>query len=363
MSANAGEGDGQGMVEVQIVPDPDIGGTASALLGMAVDDEEEDWEDCSDSEQSDCDEENWKIGLVEAPVVPEALNPEFFPSKVGGDPAWLDPKNLPSDADLRCQAKVRGETCGQRLSFLLQVYAPISDGPPEAFHRSIFLFVCSNVLCCGKQGSVRAFRSQLPRENPYYSYEPPEYPDERPKVSEIVEEEEENDMSGGAADAVVEAGRKCKEEGNMLYKASDYEAAVSKYCEALEQMRATACAHKKNGEGREGGGGGDGVLEPWLKGTSASVRAEYARICSNVGECWLKQQHFARVVAECSKAIAADANNVKAWYRRAKGWTGIAQRQDAASFGAAQKARDDLTRALKVYADVCWRMLTYADVC
>ena len=245
MSANAGEGDGQGMVEVQIVPDPDIGGTASALLGMAVDDEEEDWEDCSDSEQSDCDEENWKIGLVEAPVVPEALNPEFFPSKVGGDPAWLDPENLPSDADLRCQAKVRGETCGQRLSFLLQVYAPISDGPPEAFHRSIFLFVCSNVLCCGKQGSVRAFRSQLPRENPYYSHEPPEYPDERPKVSEIVEEEEEKDMSGAAADAVVEAGRKCKEEGNMLYKASDYEAAVSKYCEALEQMRATACAHKK----------------------------------------------------------------------------------------------------------------------
>ena len=216
-------------------PQPDVGGTATALLGMAVgggggggggeedeedeedEDDEEDWEDCTDSDE---DEDTCKIGLVEAPSMPEALNPEFFPSKVGGDPAWLDPANLPAAEDLRCKACIKGETCGRRLVYLLQIYAPVAEGPPDAFHRSVFLFTCANPGCAGKQGSCRAFRCQLPRKNPFYSYEPPEYPDERPKIVQV---EETEDEEGSAAARVVgeratAAGQALKEAGNMRYK-------------------------------------------------------------------------------------------------------------------------------------------------
>jgi len=45
-------------------------------------DDSEDWEDCTDIDSDEEDEGYWKIGLVEAPKIPEALNAEFFPSKV-----------------------------------------------------------------------------------------------------------------------------------------------------------------------------------------------------------------------------------------------------------------------------------------
>lgn len=229
------------------VPQADVDGAATAVLGMAVDgedeqDDDDEWEDCTDSEEEE--EDSCKIGLVEAPSIPEALKPEYFPSKVGGDPAWLDPENLPAADDLRCQASVKGEVCGRRLVFLLQIYAPLNEGPPEAFHRSVFLFICSNPLCAGKQGSCRAFRCQLPRRNPFYSFEPPEYPDERPKIVQV---EEQEDAAAAAADseamlqagrAAVSAGRGLKEEGNASYKENDYHGAVGKYTEALEAMRA-----------------------------------------------------------------------------------------------------------------------------
>jgi Tfp pilus assembly protein PilF len=78
------------------------------------------------------------------------------------------------------------------------------------------------------------------------------------------------------------------------------------------------------------------------------VREEYARIRSNMGECFLKLGKFERAVVECSRALAADVSNVKAWYRRAKGWSGICGRGSASGYGAAQKARDDVTAALKL---------------
>ena len=95
----------------------------------------------------------------------------FFASKLGGKPAWLNLAALPSAADLQCGA------CSGPTKFLLQIYAPIDH--PNGFHRSVFLFLCPNSKCWGREGegkrTVLALRSQLPRQNPFYSPEPPTF--------------------------------------------------------------------------------------------------------------------------------------------------------------------------------------------
>lgn len=38
---------------------------------------------------------------------------------------------------------------------------------PEAFHRAVFVFVCDQKDCFGAKGTIKAFRSQLPRVNAF----------------------------------------------------------------------------------------------------------------------------------------------------------------------------------------------------
>ncbi|CAK9832289.1 Programmed cell death protein 2 [Anthophora retusa] len=96
------------------------------------------------------------------------LESRFFPSKVGGKPAWLDLKCIPDEEDLRC------EYCKEPCLFLCQVYAPYEDNE-NAFHRTIFVFVCKKSGCCrsNENGNVKVFRSQLARVNEFYPPEPP----------------------------------------------------------------------------------------------------------------------------------------------------------------------------------------------
>lgn len=96
------------------------------------------------------------------------LSSKFFPSKVGGKPAWLALKGLPKDEELCCQ------TCKQPLTFLCQLYLPNSKYD-RCFHRSIFVFVCREGSCSRPNTStgMRAFRCQLSRYNKYYPSEPP----------------------------------------------------------------------------------------------------------------------------------------------------------------------------------------------
>eukprot|EP00466_Bigelowiella_natans_P005227 jgi/Bigna1/71701/fgenesh1_pg.16_\ len=91
----------------------------------------------------------------------------FFPSKVGGKPAWLNLRNIPEAP--KCL------NCKEVLSFLLQVYAPRTQGSnkDDAFHRTIFVFTCKKASCLRTGKSIRVFRSQLGRNNEYYSSEPP----------------------------------------------------------------------------------------------------------------------------------------------------------------------------------------------
>ena len=112
------------------------------------------------------------LGFARPPDDPIVLQRNHFPSKLGGRPAWLDPMMLPLDADqLKCAAT------GEPMKFLLQLYAPLDDGPPSAFHRMLYLFISPKGSRLAEAGTARAFRCQLPRENDFYPYEPPESSD------------------------------------------------------------------------------------------------------------------------------------------------------------------------------------------
>lgn len=139
--------------------------------------------DIFDDEDEDEDEEQVPVtlGFVEKPKNRWSLLRQLFPSKAGGVPAWLDPINLPSGRSCHC------EICGEPLQFLLQVYAPLSEKEPT-FHRTLFVFMCLSMTCLlqdqHKQWkrqpekasrSVKVFRSQLARLNPFYSSEPPKH--------------------------------------------------------------------------------------------------------------------------------------------------------------------------------------------
>ena len=133
------------------------------------------------------------------------LESRFFPSKLGGKPSWLDLKDLPPTSQIECP------TCNTPRSFLCQIYANIDDFT-ACFHRTLFVFMCRTVSVSAKfdwinqygikqyesrlkarvivntyaslfqchQKSLRnvndaflVLRCQLPRDNPYYPYDPP----------------------------------------------------------------------------------------------------------------------------------------------------------------------------------------------
>lgn len=108
-----------------------------------------------------------ELGFVED-CEPFLLKSRFFPSKVGGKPAWLSLNNIPPPEKLSCHQ------CGKPTCFLMQVYSPVEENP-EAFHRTFFLFVCSEPKCCkqNKSDNFHVLRSQLPRQNDFYPLEPP----------------------------------------------------------------------------------------------------------------------------------------------------------------------------------------------
>lgn len=99
---------------------------------------------------------------------PWLLQSRFFPSKVGGMPAWLELKNIPCRTDVEC------DYCREPCIFLCQVYAPYEDDP-NAFHRTIYIFICRKAECCktNQSGNLKVFRSQLRKINTYYPSDPP----------------------------------------------------------------------------------------------------------------------------------------------------------------------------------------------
>ncbi|KAF2899911.1 hypothetical protein ILUMI_06275 [Ignelater luminosus] len=113
---------------------------------------------------------------------PWRLESRLFPSKVGGKPAWLSLEKLPTTEELQC------DTCKQQMIFLCQVYAPYEDDDSN-FHRTLFVFVCSNASCCknNQSDNIKVFRSHLRLRNKFYSERPPvEQPDPNFTLSQWV---------------------------------------------------------------------------------------------------------------------------------------------------------------------------------
>ena len=99
-----------------------------------------------------------ELGFVEE-AEPCYFKSHYFPSKVGGKPAWLALENLPNGDQLTCR------TCKKPSVFLLQVYAPFTE-KESCFHRTVFVFICKNPDCCKKNDSsnLLVFRSQLSKK-------------------------------------------------------------------------------------------------------------------------------------------------------------------------------------------------------
>lgn len=74
------------------------------------------------------------------------LSNRYFPSKIGGYPAWLDLEKVPESKDLLC------DFCNEPCIFLCQIYAG-SEQITHAFHRTIYVFVCRNGKCCSSNQS------------------------------------------------------------------------------------------------------------------------------------------------------------------------------------------------------------------
>lgn len=108
------------------------------------------------------------LGFVEEAESAESLLSYRFPSKVGGRPAWLALNNIPGVESVSCRS------CGKPCMLLLQVYCP-DDNSSKCFHRTVFVFVCREPKCypTGFTNYFRVFRSQLSRNNDFYSDQPP----------------------------------------------------------------------------------------------------------------------------------------------------------------------------------------------
>jgi pre-rRNA-processing protein TSR4 len=153
-----------------------------------VQDNQNEEEDDDESDESVSSETTVDLGFVDDPIHPVALLRHYFPSKLGGKPAWLNPRDLPSNNTLQCQ------NCKKKLNFLLQIYAPLRKlNNSAAFHRSIYVFICSSGDCIASdpQKSILCLRAQLPRDNPFYSNEaPPKLTEAKQLEAELIYEDQ-----------------------------------------------------------------------------------------------------------------------------------------------------------------------------
>ena len=102
-----------------------------------------------------------QLGFAEQPRKGD-FDLKNFPSKIGGLPVWLLPlSNNIDESFFIC-------SCGDYLSFLLQLYSPLEE-KNNCFHRMIYVFFCKK--CWKKKDLVKVLRINLPEKSSYYDGE------------------------------------------------------------------------------------------------------------------------------------------------------------------------------------------------
>ena len=152
---------------ISIFPD-DNGGADSNFNEKETRTKEDDEASSSSSDDDTNDDLEWDLGFLEAREDATALHAIYFPSKVGGDPQWLDPSVNPTQIHEANATK-------RRMDFLLQIYAAndVEDSlNTNAFHRTIYVFTSIDGDKVFEKGKVRAVRSQLARANEFYGTTP-----------------------------------------------------------------------------------------------------------------------------------------------------------------------------------------------
>jgi pre-rRNA-processing protein TSR4 len=116
-------------------------------------------DDEDDSTTSESEEESQPVFLGfledEEDEVGEENPSSFVDSFVGGKPVWL---KRPQEKPLVCSV------CGDVLVLLAQIYAPLDTVETTAYHRVLYVFICTKGACWKKKNCVAVLRSQLAKE-------------------------------------------------------------------------------------------------------------------------------------------------------------------------------------------------------
>ena len=118
---------------------PDDGADANCNEKKETRTKEDDDEASSSSSDDDTNDDlEWDLGFLEKREDATALHAIYFPSKVGGDPQWLDPSVHPKQM-------TEANATKRRMDFLLQIYAANETEEEDslnanAFHRTIYVF-------------------------------------------------------------------------------------------------------------------------------------------------------------------------------------------------------------------------------
>ena len=72
-------------------------------------------DDSDDDADGPAVKDDIQLGFLEEALHPRGMLRDYFPCKVGGKPAWLNPKNIPTTQQLTCAH------CKNTLTFLMQV--------------------------------------------------------------------------------------------------------------------------------------------------------------------------------------------------------------------------------------------------
>ena len=149
---------------------PNGGAKDSNFGGKETSTKEDEEASSSSSDDDECDELEWDLGFLEEQKDKTQLHAVCFPSKVGGEPQWLDPSVNPKQM-------TEANATKRRMDFLLQIYAAndVEDNSLDntnAFHRTIYVFTSIDGDKVFEKGKVRAVRSQLARVNEFYGTTP-----------------------------------------------------------------------------------------------------------------------------------------------------------------------------------------------